>query len=340
MSPPDLSTTYLGLQLHSPLVAAASPLSENLEGIQQLAAAGAAAIVLPSLFEEQIEHERQELLHYLDHGSESYAEALSYFPTAANYALGPERYLAHIQAAKAAVSLPIIASLNGHTSGGWCDYAQQIEAAGADALELNIYHIPSLYECGAEVEALYLNIVSAVRAAIQIPLAVKLSPFFSSPGHMASALVARGAQGLVLFNRFYQPDIDIEKLEVKPRLSLSHSQEIRLPMTWISLLYGRVQADFAATSGIRRVEDIVKLLMAGASVTQLCSVLLKNGTGHLKLLTQELQEWLTDHEYSSVRQLQGSMSQQHCPEPSAFERAQYMKTLQSFSPRSERLFYQ
>jgi len=338
---PDLRTQYLGFELRSPLVASASPLGETLEHIRHLAEAGAAAIILPSLFEEQILHERQAHLHYLDYGSESHAEALNYVPaaTADQALMGPEHYLRHLQAAKAAVDIPIIASLNGHTPGGWCDYARQLERAGADALELNIYHIPALCESGAEVEARYLEIVTAVRASIQIPLAVKISPYFSSPGHMARRLAAAGANGLVLFNRFYQPDIDLENLAVQPRLVLSQSLENRLPMTWISLLYGQIEADLAATSGIHNVEDLVKLLMAGANVTLLCSLLLKRGIGALKVLEQELRDWLEEHEYDSVRQLQGSMSQQHSPDPSAFERAQYMKTLQSYVPHSEKPFY-
>lgn len=338
---PDLRTEYLGLTLRSPLVASASPLGEDLDNIRRLAEAGAAAIVLPSLFEEQILHARQAHLHYLDFGGESHAEALSYVPTATarQSLIGPEHALRHLEAAKAAVDIPVIASLNGHTPGGWCDYARRFESAGADALELNIYHIPNLSESGADVEARYLEIVAAVRASIQIPLAVKLSPYFSSPGHMACRLAEAGANGLVLFNRFYQPDIDLEALEVKPRLVLSQPLENRLPMTWIALLYGQVKADLAATSGIHSVEDVVKLLMAGANVTLLCSLLLKRGIGALASLEQELQDWLEEHEYHSVAQLRGSMSQQNCPDPTAFERAQYIKTLQSFAPRSAKPFY-
>ncbi|MBF2054490.1 MAG: dihydroorotate dehydrogenase-like protein [Candidatus Sericytochromatia bacterium] len=338
---PDLRTEYLGLPLRSPLVASASPLGEDLENIQRLAEAGAAAIILPSLFEEQILHERQAHLHYLDYGSESHAEALNYVPsaTAQQSLIGPEHALRHLEAAKAAVEIPIIASLNGHTPGGWCDYARRFESAGADALELNIYHIPALSESGAEVEARYLEIVAAVRASIQIPLAVKVGPYFSSPGHMACRLADAGADGLVLFNRFYQPDIELEALDVRPRLVLSQPIDNRLPMTWISLLYGHVKADLAATSGIHSVEDVVKLLMAGANVTLLCALLFKRGIGALQVLERELQDWLEDHEYDSVAQLRGSMSQLNCPDPAAFERAQYMKTLQNFVPRSEKPFY-
>ena len=314
------------MTLRTPLVPSASPLSENLDNIKRMEDAGAAAVVMHSLFEEHISFERHQFLHHLSHGTESYPEALSYFPEMHELAVGPESYLDEIMAAKAAVSVPIIASLNGSTAGGWTDYARRIEEAGADALELNIYWIPTDPELtGAEVERRYLEIVSHVKRVVSIPVAVKLSPFFSNFANMATQLVEQGANGLVLFNRFYQPDIDLESLDVNPNLLLSSPMAMRLPLRWIALLYGRLKADLAATSGIHTGRDVVKMLMVGADVTMLCSALIRRGIPYLTLIEQELAEWLEEHEYDSVEQLKGSLSQLKCPTPEAFERAQYVR---------------
>lgn len=327
---PDLSTEYLGLKLRTPLVPSASPLSEEVDNIRRMEDAGASAVVLHSLFEEQLRSDAQELDFNMTQGTESYGEALTFFPEPEKFHVGPELYLNHIQNAKQAVGIPIIASLNGTTAGKWVDYAKQIEQAGADALELNIYWLPTdMNTSGAEVEARYLEIVTAIRSAVDLPLAVKLSPYFSSLAHMAQQIVEAGAQALVLFNRFYQPDIDVESLEVQPTVLLSTPLVLRLPMTWIALLYGRIDADLAATSGIHTHRDALKMLMAGASVTMLCSVLIKRGIKHIAEIESHLVHWLETHEYESIQQLQGSVSQQHSPDPSAFERAQYMKALHS-----------
>jgi dihydroorotate dehydrogenase (fumarate) len=329
----DLSTTYLGLRLRTPLVPSASPLSEDVANIRKMEDAGAAAVVLHSLFEEQLRHERLELHHHLTQGTESFAESLTYFPEVEEYHLGPEAYLEHIRKAKAAVDIPIIASLNGSSVGGWTEYAWQIEQAGADALELNIYSIPTdMDQTAAEVEQTYLDILHAVLSVVSIPVAVKLGPFFSNFARMARSLDEGGADGLVLFNRFYQPDIDLEGLEIRPNLLLSTPHALRLPMRWIALLYGRLDADLAATSGIHQAQDVLKMLLVGASVTQLCSVLLRKGIDHIRQIEHDLVRWLEEHEYQSVRQLRGSMSQKNCADPSAFERAQYMKTLHSYRP--------
>lgn len=328
----DLTTTYLGLNLRSPLVVgAAAPLSEELDTLKQLEDAGAAAIVLHSVFEEQIHQDSLELHHHLEYGTHSFAESLTYFPEPEIFHVEADHYLEHIRQAKESLAIPIIASLNGFSQGGWMDYAQGIEQAGADALELNIYSIPTDLDCsGAMVEEAYLEIVRWIKAEVNLPIAVKLSPFFSSTANMAKRFTEAGANGLVLFNRFYQPDIDIEALEVRPNLLLSSPQELRLPMHWIALLHGRIDADLAATSGIHKAEDIVRLLMAGANVTQLVSALLRHGISYLSQLEQDLATWLQAHEYASVSQLQGTMSQLNCPNPSAFERVQYMKTLQTY----------
>ncbi len=328
----DLTTTYLGLNLRSPLVVgAAAPLSEELDTLKQLEDAGAAAIVLHSIFEEQIHQDSLELHHHLEYGTHSFAESLTYFPEPEIFHVEADQYLEHIRQAKESLDIPIIASLNGFSKGGWMDYAQGIEQAGADALELNIYSIPTDLDCsGAMVEEEYLEIVRWVKAQVNLPIAVKLSPFFSSTANMAKRLTEAGANGLVLFNRFYQPDIDIEALDVRPNLLLSSPQELRLPMHWIALLHGRIEADLAATSGIHKAEDVVRLLMAGANVTLLVSALLRHGISYLSQLEQDLITWLNEHEYASVSQLQGTMSQLNCPNPSAFERVQYMKTLQTY----------
>lgn len=329
----DLSTTYLGMTLRTPLVPSASPLSVEIDDIKRMEDAGAAAVVLYSLFEEQLQLERYALHHHLTHGSESFAEAVTYVPEPPEFHLGPEEYLKHIRRAKEAVDIPIIASLNGSSVGGWTDYALQMQQAGADALELNIYYIPTEMELSSvQVEATYLDILTAVKTAVRIPVALKLSPFFSSLAHMARCFDTAGADALVLFNRFYQPDIDLETLTVGPHILLSTPQDLRLPLRWIAILYGRVKADLAATSGIHQAQDVLKMLMAGARVTMMCSALLKHGIGHLRTVEAGLHAWMEEHEYVSVRQMQGSMSQQHGEDASAFERAQYMRALNTYKP--------
>lgn len=333
----DLSTTYLGLKLRSPLVPSASPLSDDIGNIKEMEDAGAAAVVLYSLFEEQLRLERFELFHHLTHGTESFNEALTYFPEPAEFHVGPEEYLKHIAKAKAAVKIPIIASLNGSTLGGWTDYSQKIQQAGADAIELNIYSIPTDPDVpAAEVENVYAHIVSAVKSSVTIPVAVKLSPFFTNFAHVAKHLVGEGADGLVLFNRFYQPDIDLESLEVTPNVLFSTPMAMRLPLRWVAILYGRINASLAATSGIHRASDVVKMLLVGADVTQLCSALMRHGVKQIGVIERELTEWLEKHEYDSVSQLKGSLSQKNCDDPSAYERAQYMRAISSFPMQSDR----
>jgi len=330
----NLTTTYLGLELRSPLVVgAAAPLSEDLDQIKRFEDAGAAAVVLHSLFEEQIEQEMADFHHHSTFGTESFAEALTYFPEPSFFHVGPELYLEHIRQAKEATQIPIIASLNCNHMGSWTAYAQQIEQAGADALELNIYAIPTdNYLSATDLEAQYLDILTAVKSAIAIPVAVKLSPYFTNLTYFAHQLQSRGADALVLFNRFYQPDIDIENLEVTPHVLLSTPQDMRLPMRWIALLYGRVQLDLAATGGIQKGADVVRMLMAGAQVTQLVSVLLRHGIEQIRVVEQELERWLENHDYTTVKELQGTMSQSTCPTPSEFERVQYMKAIQTYHP--------
>lgn len=328
----DLSTSYLRLDLRTPLVASASPLSRDLGAIRQLEDAGASAVVLYSLFEEQLRREHQELEYHLSAGIESYAESLTYFPQPGEFHTGPEEYLAHIRRAKAAVDIPIIASLNGSTLGGWTTYAKQIEEAGADAIECNIYFLPTDMNMNARaVEEIYLDILRSVKISVHIPVAVKLSPFFSSMANMAKQLDAAGADGLVLFNRFYQPDIDLEELKIRPNVLLSTPQALRLPLAWVGILYGRVRASLAATSGVHRGEDVIKLLMVGADVTMLCSALLRNGINHLRHVERGIGEWMEVHEYESVRQMKGSMSQRSCQDPGAFERAQYMRAVKDLA---------
>lgn len=328
----DLTTTYLGLKLRTPLVPSSSPLSQELGNLRRMEDAGASAVVLYSLFEEQLTRERFELHHHLTQGTESFAEALTFFPEPELLEQGAESYLNYIRQAKEAVEIPIIASLNGDSPGGWTQYAQQMQQAGADAIELNIYYIPTdPHLSGHQVEQNYLDILQAVKSAVTIPVSVKLSPFFSSFANMAAQLVEAGANGLVLFNRFYQPDIDLDHLEVRTNVLLSRPQSLRLPLRWIAILYGRIAADLAATSGIHVAEDALKLLMAGASITQLCSVLFERGIDYISVMERGMREWMEDHEYESIRQMQGSMSQQHCADPSAFERAQYMRAVQSFN---------
>jgi dihydroorotate dehydrogenase (fumarate) len=326
----DLSTDYLGLKLRTPLVPSASPLSQEIASIRRLEDVGASAIVLYSLFEEQLRLESLELDHHLSAGTESFAESLTFFPQATEFRLGPEGYLEHIRKAKEAVDIPVIASLNGASVGGWTKFAKEIEQAGADALECNVYSIPTNPELkAADIEQTYVDIVWAVKSAISIPVAVKLGPFFTNFANVAKRLDEAGADGLVLFNRFYQPDIDLEELEIRPNVLLSTPQALRLPLTWIGILYGRLRASLAATSGVHDAEDVIKLLMVGANVTMLFSSLLRNGVKHLRHIERGLADWMEMREYESVRQLQGSMSQKRCPDPSAFERAQYMRAVKS-----------
>jgi len=331
----NLTTKYLGLTLRSPLVPSASPLSEDISTVRKMEDAGASAVVLFSLFEEELVRDQLELHQALDHTTNMFAEAQSFFPTPAEFNVGPEAYLEHIQKAKAAVSIPIIASLNGTSLGGWTGYAREIQQAGADAIELNIYHIPTdMAVPGVQVEQTYLDILRAVKSAVTIPVAVKLSPYFSNMANMALKLDEAGADGLVLFNRFYQPDIDLEELEMRSNLLLSTPQAMRLPLTWIGLLYGHLTADLAATSGIHTAQDALKMLMAGASVTMFASALLLHGVDHLRAIEQGMVLWLEEHEYESVKQLQGSMSQKKSADAAAFERAQYIKMLRGFKMAS------
>ncbi|HXF62095.1 MAG TPA: dihydroorotate dehydrogenase-like protein [Caldilineaceae bacterium] len=329
----DLSTTYLGLRLKHPVVPSASPLSQTLDGVRRLEDAGAPAIVLPSLFEEQIEGESHLLDHYLSYGTESYSEALSYFPEMSRYAVGPERYLELIGNAKRAVDVPVIASLNGVSTGGWIEYARLMQEAGADALELNIYLVAAdLHQTSAAVEQMYLDIVRAVKTEVSIPVSVKVGPYFSSFANMALRLAQAGADGLVVFNRFYQPDLDLEELRVVPNLVLSSVHELRLPLRWVAILHGRVPVDLAITSGVHSHVEALKGIMAGAKVTMLASELLRNGMGRIGEIVAQMQLWMEEHEYESVGQMWGSMSQQNVAEPAAFERANYMKVLQSWRP--------
>ena len=331
----DLTTTYLGLNLKHPIVPSASPLSRTLDSIRRLEDAGAAAIVMYSLFEEQITLESYQLDYYLSHGSESYSEALNYFPDIHNYNIGPHEYVELIRRAKEAVDIPILGSLNGVSTGGWMEYARLIEQAGADALELNLYYIATNPEItGLTTEWMYLDAVAQVKSSVQIPLAVKIGPFFSAMGHMAHSLYQSGADGLTLFNRFYQPDFDLEAMEVKPSVVLSRSEELRLPLRWVAILYGRIPVDFAITTGIHTYQDVLKALMAGANITMMASELLQNGIGRIGEILSEMTCWMEEYEYASVSQMRGSMSQRHVAEPAAFERANYMKTLQSYRAKT------
>ena len=329
----SLSTNYLGLVLKNPIVASSSPLSHTVGSIQRLEDAGASAVVMYSLFEEQITFDSLYVDHYLRNNTNSFAESLSYFPEMDSYNVWPDEYLNLIRRAKESVDIPIIGSLNGVSIGGWTNYAGLIEDAGADALELNIYYVPTSLEItGREVEDIYIDMLRQVKQAVTIPVAIKLSPFFSSVSNMAQRLVEHGANGLVFFNRFYQPDFDLEALEVAPRLVLSNSHELRLPLRWVAILYGRILADLAITTGVHTSEDVLKGLMAGAKVTMMASELLQNGVRRIKEVLSEVEIWMDEHEYLSVAQMIGSMSQQHCAEPAAFERANYMKVLDSYRP--------
>ncbi|MBD2269780.1 dihydroorotate dehydrogenase-like protein [Anabaena sp. FACHB-1391] len=331
----NLTTTYLGLELKSPLVPSASPLSREIDNIKSMEDAGAGAVVMHSLFEEQLTLEKSQLHHHLSYGTESFPEALTYFPDITNFRVGPEEYLDHIQKAKETVDIPIIGSLNGCSVGGWTKYGKLMEEAGVSALELNIYDVPTDPDLiSAEIEQNYIDILTSVKAAVTIPVAVKLSPYFTNMANMAKRLDLAGADGLVLFNRFYQPDINLEILEVEPNVLLSTPQAMRLPLRWIAILYGHIHGSLAATSGIHNAQDVIKMLMVGANITMLCSVLLRRKITYIQCLEKDLREWMEIHEYESVQQMQGSMSQLNCPHPSAFERAQYMKALQTYNPDS------
>ena len=328
----DLTTRYLGITLRTPLVPSASPLSDDIGNIKRMEDLGAAAVVLRSLFEEQLTQEDQLIQHQMMYGTESFPEALSYLPAPGEFRFGPDEYLERIHKIKATVDIPVIASLNGASIGGWVEYAKKIQQSGADALELNIYSIPTeMQKTAAEVEQSYIDIVTAVKSVVSIPVALKLSPFFSNLANVARRLDQTGINGLVLFNRFYQPDINLETLEVLPNICLSSEHAQRLPLRWIAILYGRIKADMAASSGIYSGRDALKMLMAGASVSMLCSVLLKNGIERIPQIETEMSDWMVEHDYESVRQLQGSMSQKHCADPTAFERSLYMKALLSYS---------
>ncbi len=329
----DLTTRYLGLNLRTPLVPSASPLSDEVDNIKRMEDAGASAVVLHSLFEEQVRSEQDAVQYHMMYGTDSFPESLTFFPKPAEFMTGPEEYLSKIRKAKESVHIPIIASLNGTAIGGWVDYAKKIQQAGADAIELNVYFIPTeLDRTSVEVEQTYIDIVKAVKSVISIPVAIKLSPFFSNMANMAKRLDQAGVNGLVLFNRFYQPDINLEELEVQANIHLSTPQEMRLPLRWLAILYGRIKADLAATSGIHSAADVLKMLMVGADVTMLCSVLLNRGFSAIRQIETEMCNWLADHDYQSVRQLQGSLSQKYCPDPAAFERAHYMRALLSYKP--------
>ena len=327
----DLRTTYMGMELQHPIVASASPLSGSVASIKRLEDAGAAAVVMFSLFEEQLQHESAALEYLMTAGTESFAESLNYFPEMDDYTVGPDSYLELLRQASAAVDIPIIGSLNGITNTGWIEYAQLMQEAGAKGVELNIYYIPAdLTTSGREVEERYVEIVKAVKAAVTIPVAVKLSPFFSAIGSMAKALDEAGADALVLFNRFYQPDFDLDKLEVTPDLHLSTPDEIRLPLLWIAVLHGKLRASLGATRGVHTPVEVVKYLMAGADAVMTTSALLKNGVDYLTTLRDGLRTWLEMHRYTSVAQMKGSMSQRNVEDPTAFERANYIKTLESY----------
>lgn len=331
---PDLTTNYLGLELKNPIVPSASPLMRHLDNIKRMEDMGAAAVVLHSLFEEQIISDSQKLDFILSYGVDSFPEALSYFPDVRSYNLGPDGYLEHIRRAKAAVNIPVIASLNGFSTGGWVDYARQIEQAGADALELNMYYIAANAEQDSvALEEMYLELVGTIRRVVKIPLAVKLGHHFTAFAHFARQIADTGADALVLFNRFYQPDMDLENLEVVPSVNLSSSYELRLRLRWVGLLYGRVGCDFAVTGGVHNAEDVLKAMMAGANVAMMTSAILQYGIDLLPKVISNVEQWMLDHEYESIRQMRGSMSYKNVAHPAAFERANYVQVLRTYEPR-------
>jgi dihydroorotate dehydrogenase (fumarate) len=327
----NLKTTYLGLELKNPIVPSAGPFSRSLQSMKELEDNGASAIVMHSIFEEQFKHEAAELDHYLSYGTESFAEALSYFPKIDEYKVEPDDYLDLIHEAKKSLDIPVIGSMNGITNGGWIEYAKKIEEAGADAVELNIYYIPTDPKLtSSDIEKRYVEVLKSVKSGIKIPVAVKLSPYFTSMPGFIKKLDDTGADGLVLFNRFYQPDIDLESMEVKPEIVLSTPFEMKLPLRWMAILYGKVKANLAATTGIYNAEDVLKMTAAGADVTMMCSAILTNGPKVIKKTLTDLEAWLNTHEYESLRQMKGSMSQKSVADPAAFERANYMKALNNY----------
>lgn len=330
----DLSTTYLGLKLKNPIVASSSPLVEKVETAKQLEEAGAAAVIAPSLFEEQVIRTSQELDYYLAKDRDGFAEAITFYPDVGRYSIGPEAYIEHIRGLKKALAIPVFGSLNGVSSGGWIDYAKKIEDAGADALELNLYYLPSNAEFSPiQIEDNYIKLVTDIRSRIKIPIAVKLSPFFTALPNSARRLAQAGANGLVLFNRFYQPDFDLEKLEVKPTLHLSSPAEINLPLHWIAILYGKVKADLALTTGVHSAQEVLKAMMAGANVAMVASTVLKHGPQKIAEMLKDLLAWMETYEYKSITQMRGSMSQKNVAEPAAFERVNYIKVLSSYNMR-------
>jgi len=331
----DLTTTYLGLKLKNPLVPSASPLMRKVDNIKRMQDAGAAAVVLHSLFEEEIRHASQQLDYYLFYGVDSFVEAAGYFPDLEKYNRGPDGYLEHLSKVKAAVSIPVIGSLNGVSAGSWVEYAKKIEDAGADALELNVYYLAvDPAQTGSDVEQMYLDVLREVKASLHIPVAVKLGYYFTAFANMAQRLAQAGADGLVLFNRFYQPDFDLENLDVLSNLDLSNPYEVRLRLRWIALLYGRVQADLAVTGGVHTAEDVLKAMMAGANVAMMTSALLERGPDHVRTVLANLERWMEEHEYESIQQMRGSMSQKSVAQPAAFERANYIRVLHSYEPRA------
>lgn len=328
----DLSTKYMGLNLQNPLVMSPSTLCKKIDNIRKMEDAGASAVVLHSLFEEQIILENQEIDRYLTQGTESYAESLSYFPNVGDFWAGPDEYLEHIRKAKNAVKIPIIASLNGVSAGGWTSYAKEFENAGADAIELNIYYIPTdLDLVSQQVEYMYLEVAKSVKNSVNIPVAIKIGPYFSSMAYMARQFDQINIDALVMFNRFYQPDFDLKSMKVVPNLVLSTSDELRLRLRWVAILYGRIKANMAVTGGVHTVEDVAKSILAGANITMMTSAVMKNGVGHITKIKNELAEWMDKHEFGSIADIQGKMSQQSVAEPAAFERANYMKVIKSFS---------
>ncbi|MCC7176721.1 MAG: dihydroorotate dehydrogenase-like protein [Bryobacterales bacterium] len=332
---PDLTTTYLGLKLKNPLVVSPSPLTEQIGNILRMEDAGAGCVVLHSLFEEQILIESQQLDSMLSAGTESFAESLSYFPDMQRYNFGTDGYLEVIRKAKQAVNIPIIASLNGVSTGGWIRYAKEMEEAGADALELNIFFVANDSRLTSDqVEEMYTSLVSHVKASVRIPVAVKLAPYFSSMANMARKLDQAGADGLVLFNRFYQPDFDLEALDVKPTLGLSAPNELLLRLHWVATLYGQVKADMAITGGVHTAQEVLKSMMAGAKVAMVTTAILKHGIEHMETILADLRSWMEEHEYESIRQMQGSMSRRNVADPGAFSRANYMKILSSYAVRA------
>lgn len=326
----DLTTQYLGFTLRTPLVASASPLSYEVDDIKRMEDSGISAVVLYSLFEEQLEEESHDLHHYLTHGTESYAEALSYFPEPNEFDIGPEAYLDHIRKIKQSVDIPIVASLNGYTHGGWTQFAKLMEEAGADAIELNIYDVPTDADLSSEaMEKDYLKTLEGVKQSVSVPVSLKLSPYFNNLSHVAKKFDDIGIDALVLFNRFFQPDFDLDHLEVKPHMLLSTQHDMRLPLRWIALLYGNIQCDLAGTSGIHTSTDVLKMMMAGANIAMLCSVLIRDGIQQIEVIEKGIIHWMEEHEYESIKQMQGSMSRMKCHTPNEFERAQYRKALHS-----------